>query len=133
MALYVVRMAEGETALLPAPVYETLLEQKSPLELLGLIPAVGPGDLGSAGFCRRHGLSCAYLGGAMANGISSEEMVIAMGRSGLLSFFGSGGLHPQRVEKAILRIQKELGERPFGFNLLHNPLEPSIEEATVEL
>ena len=102
-------------------------------KLCGVIPGMGPANLGSASFREDHGVQYAYVAGAMANGIASEELVIAMGKAGLIGFFGAGGLHPRRVEEAILRIQKELGDRPYGFNLLHNPFEPSLEEATVEL
>ena len=56
-----------------------------------------------------------------------------MGKAGMLGFFGAGGLHPRKVKEAINRIQSELGSRPYGFNLLHNPFEPSIEEATVNM
>jgi len=69
----------------------------------------------------------------MANGIASAEMVIALGKAGLMGSFGAGGLSPARIEAAIQQVQAALPEGPYAFNLLHNPYEPAIERATVEL
>jgi len=80
------------------------------------------------------GIKHCYFGGAMAGGIASEEHVIALGRAGYLGFFGSGGLPVERVEAAVNRISAELGgSAPWGSNLLHNPVEPKVEEDTVDL
>lgn len=97
------------------------------------VPPCRPEDLGDGGFRADHGLRYAYLAGAMANGIGSAEIVEAMGRAGMLAFFGSAGLAPQQVEAAILRVRRNLGDLPFGFNLIHSPNEPHIEEAIVAL
>jgi PfaD family protein len=69
----------------------------------------------------------------MANGISSEELVIALGKAGLMGSFGAGGCLPARVEKAIDRIQNELRDLPFLFNLINSPFEPALETRTAEL
>jgi PfaD family protein len=69
----------------------------------------------------------------MANGIASEEIVIAMAEAGMLGFFGAAGLHPDRVTQAIDRIQQALGDKPYGFNLIHSPNEPALEAAVVDL
>jgi PfaD family protein len=99
------------------------------------IPACRLEDLGDASFRADHGLRYAYVAGAMANGIGSVEIVTAMSRAGMLAFFGSAGLSLERVEAAIDRIQHELENRklPFGFNLIHSPNEPDLEEAVVAL
>ena len=47
--------------------------------------------------------------------------------------FGRGGLSPQRLEAAILRIQAALPQGPYAFNLIHNPHEPALERRAVEL
>ncbi|MCO4747003.1 MAG: PfaD family polyunsaturated fatty acid/polyketide biosynthesis protein [Proteobacteria bacterium] len=101
--------------------------------LAGHIPAVGPEDLGSAAFRKAHGVRWAYVAGAMAGGIASADMVIAMSRAGLLAFFGSGGLPTPAVREALERVSREAGAGAWGFNLLHNPIEPSVEESTVDL
>ena len=88
---------------------------------------------GDADFCRTYGVKAAYYTGGMANAIASEALVIALGNSGLMGCFGSGGLSPDRISRAIDTIQSALADKPYMFNLLHNPFEPSMEQATVDL
>lgn len=99
----------------------------------GYAPSVDLSSLGDASFREDHGLRYAYVTGAMANGIASVEVVEAMSRAGMLGFFGSAGLSLDRVDKAIARLQSTLGDKPFGFNLIHSPNEPDHEAATVDL
>ncbi len=96
-------------------------------------PACRLEDLGDPTFCADHRIRYPYLAGAMANGIGSADIVEAMGRAGMLAFFGAAGLPLHTVESAIDRIQKSLGDIPYGFNLIHSPSEPSLERAVVEL
>jgi PfaD family protein len=102
-------------------------------EVLAAAYALPLADLGEESFRRAYGLDYACYGGAMANGISSEEMVIALGRAGMMGSYGAGGMSPQRVEEAIHKIQAALPDRPYAFNLLSNPFEPAIEQRTAEL
>ncbi len=102
-------------------------------EVLAMVNALPLGDLGDEGFRRAYGLQYACYGGAMANGISSEEMVIALGKAGMMGSYGAGGMSPQRVEEAIHKIQAALPDQPYAFNLLSNPFEPAIEQRTAEL
>jgi PfaD family protein len=103
------------------------------------LPVVGfaaPGrvsDLGDPTFRTDHQLKFAYLAGAMANGIGSVEIVEAMGRAGMLGFFGAAGLSLPTVEKAVDRIRRDLGDVPFGFNLIHSPNEPRLEVDVADL
>jgi trans-AT polyketide synthase, acyltransferase and oxidoreductase domains len=106
-------------------------EQAVPV--VAYVPPVRPQSLGDASFCTDHGLSYAYVGGSMANGISSVETVVALGRAGMVGFFGAAGRPLPEVEAAIARVRRELGDLPFGFNLIHQPSEPSLEAATAEL
>src|SRR5437879_2359828 len=62
------------------------------------VPAVRLEDLGDDSFRADHRLQYAYVAGAMANGIGSVEIVEAMGRAGMLGFFGAAGLPLERVE-----------------------------------
>lgn len=96
-------------------------------------PALGTQSLGDSDFRRVHGVKYAYYAGAMANGISSEELVIALGQAGILCSFGAAGLIPSRVEQAIHRIQAALPNGPYAFNLIHSPSEPALERGSVEL
>ena len=103
------------------------------LPLMGYAPPLHPSDLGDPGFKETHNLRYAYVAGAMANGITSVEMVEAAGRNGMVGFFGAAGLLPNETESAIVRLQENLGSRPFGFNLIHSPADPALEHATVDL
>jgi PfaD family protein len=96
------------------------------------VPAILPSSLGDPTFCRDHGLRFAYVTGAMANGIASTEIVMAMARAGMLGFFGAAGLGLSRVESAIETLA-ELGDLPYGVNLIHSPAEPLLEAGNVEL
>jgi PfaD family protein len=96
-------------------------------------PACRLEDLGEPTFCADHRIRYPYLAGAMANGIGSADIVEAMGRAGMLAFFGAAGLPVPTVEAAIDRIQRNLGDVPYGFNLIHSPGEPNLERAVVEL
>jgi trans-AT polyketide synthase, acyltransferase and oxidoreductase domains len=90
-------------------------------------------QLGDHNFRLFHGLGYAYSSGAMAGGIASADLVIALGKIGMLGSFGAGGLPPAAVEAAIQKIQAALPNGPYAFNLIHNPQEPAMERGTVEL
>ena len=51
----------------------------------------------------------------------------------MLGFFGAAGLTIERISTAIDRIQRTLGELPYGFNLINSPHEPRHEAETVDL
>lgn len=102
-------------------------------ELLIATPPISIQQLGDPSFLNFHQVKYAYATGAMAHGIASEELVIALGKEKLLSSFGAGGLSPSRVEAAITRIQQALPQGPYAFNLLHSPSEPAIERKAVDL
>jgi trans-AT polyketide synthase/acyltransferase/oxidoreductase domain-containing protein len=115
---------------------EALRDIHRPIHDVGrnaFVPAVRLEDLGDAGFRADHRLRYAYLTGAMANGIGSAEIVEEMSRAGMLGFFGAAGLSPQRIEANIDRITRNLGDQPYGFNLIHSPNEPALENAVVDL
>ncbi|WP_100444517.1 PfaD family polyunsaturated fatty acid/polyketide biosynthesis protein [Glycomyces xiaoerkulensis] len=92
-----------------------------------------PDALGSSAFRARHGVRYAYMGGAMAGGIASEELVIALARSGALASFGAAGLLPERIETALTRFAAEIPGLPYAVNLIHSPSEDALERDCVEL
>ena len=96
-------------------------------------PPLPPAGLGSRIFRERYGLRYAYVMGAMANGITSVKMVTAAGKAGMIAFFGAAGMPLAGIEDAIDQIQSALGDRPYGFNLIHSPHEPDHEAAVVDL
>ena len=87
--------------------------------------------LGDTAFCQELGIRYPYLGGSMAKGISSVELSIALGKSGMLGFFGAAGLPVEAVETAL--DQLITSGVPFGCNLIHSPQEPDLEAALAEL
>lgn len=103
--------------------------------LLGMLPPLYPEWLGDRSFGELHGTRFPYVAGAMANGIASTRLVIAMARAGGLGFFGAAGLSLPRVEAAINELQRELDASglPWGVNLIHSPAEPALEEAVADL
>jgi len=103
------------------------------IETLITVPSLAIQQLGDPSFLDFYGVKYAYATGAMAQGIASEELVIALGKERILSSFGAGGLSPHRVESAINRIQQALQQKPYAFNLLHSPSEPAIERRSVDL
>ncbi|HNT74672.1 MAG TPA: PfaD family polyunsaturated fatty acid/polyketide biosynthesis protein [Anaerolineae bacterium] len=102
-------------------------------EVLALVPPTPAQQLGDPGFRAAYGLEYAYMAGSMANGISSAEMVIALGKAGMLGAFGAGGLPPEPLEAAIKQVQAALPGRPYAFNLINSPNEPALERGAVEL
>ncbi|MCZ6601851.1 MAG: PfaD family polyunsaturated fatty acid/polyketide biosynthesis protein [Planctomycetota bacterium] len=132
---YIVTLRDGSFAVGRGGVAQ-VGEQDPPAgacKILGHVPACKLEHLGDPSFLEAHRIRYAYLTGAMANGIGSTEVVAAMGRAGMLGFFGSAGLLPAEVEAAIDRLERDLGKTPFGFNLIHSPNEPNLEAAVVDL
>ena len=112
----------------------SLRDLKTPIRVgAAQAPALLPEALGDPAFRREHGVRYAYATGAMANGIASEALVQAGAKAGLLSFFGAAGLSLERVEAAIDQLSRALGSAPHGFNLIHSPSEPALEEAVADL
>ncbi|MFD0318984.1 PfaD family polyunsaturated fatty acid/polyketide biosynthesis protein [Streptomyces flavalbus] len=89
--------------------------------------------LGSAAFRAEHNVRYAYAAGSMYKAVASEEMVIRMGRAGLLSYFGTGGLRAERVVSAIRRFEREIGDGPYGLNLLASHENQAKEQEQVRL
>lgn len=91
-------------------------------------------SLGNQAFKADYNIRYAYLTGAMYKGIASKELVVKMGKAGLLGFLGTGGLRLERIESDIQYIQSELSNgESYGMNLLCNLIKPSLEEQTVEI
>jgi len=103
------------------------------LQVLAMVSPTTAAELGDASFRTDYNLKYAYKTGAMANGIASEELVIAMGKAGFIGSFGAAGLVPRRVEQAIDTIQQALPSEAYAFNLIHSPNEAALEEGAVKL
>ncbi|NOU17182.1 MAG: PfaD family polyunsaturated fatty acid/polyketide biosynthesis protein [Bacteroidales bacterium] len=95
---------------------------------------INPQQLGANNFRQRYGIKYAYLTGSMYRGISSKEIVVAMGKANLLGFLGTGGMNSKKIESDILFIQQQLHpEQIYGANLLCDINYPDREMETVEL
>lgn len=93
-----------------------------------------PESLGNAEFKQDYDIPYAYLVGGMYKGIASKELVVKLGKAGLLGYLGTGGLKLARIESDIQYIQANLtNNEPYGMNLLSNLIKPSLEDDTVEL
>ncbi|MEU0303905.1 PfaD family polyunsaturated fatty acid/polyketide biosynthesis protein [Streptomyces sp. NPDC006175] len=104
-----------------------------PHEVVAAVPPLGPERLGSAAFLAAHGLQQAYMSGAMANGIASADLVVAMARAGFLGSYGAAGLLPEAVEKALIRFRDEIPGLGYACNLIHSPSEDRLERTSVDL
>jgi len=108
----------------------------SELSLVGTLPPVYPEWLGDREFCEAHGTRFPYVTGAMANGIATPTLVLAMAEAGMLGFFGAGGLGYADVERGLADIQTRLAGRTglaWGANLIHSPNEVALEERVAQL
>ncbi|QMS89759.1 PfaD family polyunsaturated fatty acid/polyketide biosynthesis protein [Nostoc edaphicum CCNP1411] len=130
---YIIRVEGKIGATNEGYLYPYNQEKSEHVETLIAVPPLSIRQLGDPTFLSFHGVKYAYATGAMAQGIASEELVIALGREKILSSFGAGGLSPARVEAAINHIQQALPQGPYAFNLLHSPSEPAIERGVVDL
>jgi hypothetical protein len=128
--LVVVDPGEGDLHLCAAP---PPTSSHLPAVLRGWVPGIRPEDLGAPGFRRALGVRFNYIVGEMAGGIASVDLVTAAARSGMLAFFGSGGLELSAIDSAIRQLQQRLGDTPFGVNLLHSPFDRDLEERAVDL
>ncbi|MCC5622771.1 PfaD family polyunsaturated fatty acid/polyketide biosynthesis protein [Nostoc sp. CHAB 5715] len=113
--------------------YDPNNSQSEKLETLMVVPPLPPQQLGDRDFLAFHGVKYAYMAGAMAGGIASAELVIALGKAGILGSFGAAGLVPSRIEAAINQIQQALPQGPYAFNLIHSPSEEALERRAVDL
>ena len=76
--------------------------------LVAIVPPLSPKSLGDPYFKSLLGLEYAYVVGAMANGITSVEMVEAAARAGMVGFFGAAGLDVASIEQAIGQLKQRL-------------------------
>jgi trans-AT polyketide synthase/acyltransferase/oxidoreductase domain-containing protein len=88
---------------------------------------IDPQKLGSSEFRKDYNLKYSYAVGGMFHGITSKEMVVKLGHSGIIGFFGTGGLSLENIDESILYIKNELnGDQPFGVNVLNGSKEDGI-------
>ncbi len=102
-------------------------------EILAWLPALLPENFGDPIFKSTYGVKYAYYAGAMAKGIASTDMVIALGKAGFFGSFGAAGVSSRQLEAAIHSIQAALPNGPYAFNLLSSPNEEALEQHIVDM
>ena len=110
-----------------------LVSEGRGLQVLAMTPPMTASQLGDPTFKEDYNLKYAYKTGAMANGIASEELVIAVGKAGFLGSYGAAGQVPERVLQGIDKIQTARPTQSYAFNLIHSPNEEALEAGAVEL
>jgi trans-AT polyketide synthase/acyltransferase/oxidoreductase domain-containing protein len=103
--------------------------------VVGVLPPLYPEWLGDRSFTAVHGLRFPYVTGAMANGIATPGIVVAMARSGMLGFLGTAGRSHPSIAERLTEVEAALGSTglSWGANLIHSPHEPELEMGTVEM
>lgn len=99
----------------------------------GIDPLFTATHLGSAAFRKLYKVKYAYAAGSMFYGIASKELVVRMGRAGLLSFYGSKGKSLAEIEEAIRYFQTLPAPFPYGIHVWHQPDDAAAEMALVAL
>lgn len=105
-------------------------------EAVAMLAPLYPEWLGDRGFLEAHGVRFPYVAGAMANGIATAELVVAMARAEMLGFFGAAGLGYEKVVRGLDAIEAALGrdtQLTWGANLIHSPNEPVLEDRVAAL
>jgi trans-AT polyketide synthase, acyltransferase and oxidoreductase domains len=95
---------------------------------------ISPKSLGSAVFQEDYRLRYAYVAGSMFEGIASRELVVRMGKAGLIGYLGTEGSTLDSIEESIRYIQRELcnGES-YGMSLWCDSEAPRVEWDAVDL
>ncbi len=111
----------------------TLVSEGRGLQVLALANPMNAAQLGDPSFRKDYKLKYAYKTGAMANGIASANLVIALGKADLLASYGAAGQVPEKIAASIDKIQANLPHQTYAVNLIHSPSEPALEAAAVDL
>ncbi len=124
---YIEKLASGHV--------QAQLEAPKEGQQLASMPPLYPEWLGDRTFLETHHVRFPYIVGAMANGITTTRMVIALAEVGILSFFGAAGLSYDKVAKAVLELKSRLSDKTnsWGCNLIHSPNEVQLEANVAEL
>ncbi|MCK5861991.1 MAG: PfaD family polyunsaturated fatty acid/polyketide biosynthesis protein [Candidatus Hydrogenedentes bacterium] len=108
-------------------------EKDTLLPVVAFAPVCSPELLGDRNFSNIHGLKYPCYAGSMAHGIASVELVEAMGKAGMMGFFGSAGLSLDALEEIIKKLHNRMLGKPFGFNLINSPGNTAWERGVVAL
>lgn len=111
----------------------TLVSEGRGLQVLAMATPMTAAQLGDPTFREDYKLKYAYKTGAMANGIASADLVIAIGKANLLASYGAAGQVPEKIIDSVNKIQAHLPHQTYAVNLIHSPSEQALEAAAVDL
>ncbi|MFK8056362.1 MAG: PfaD family polyunsaturated fatty acid/polyketide biosynthesis protein [Saprospiraceae bacterium] len=111
----------------------TLVSEGRGLQVLAMTSPMTASQLGDPTFRADYKLKYAYKTGAMANGIASADLVIAIGKANLLASYGAAGQVPEKIIESLHTIQAHLLHQTYAVNLIHSPSEQALEAAAVDL
>jgi len=132
--LTVQELTEDDKCQSPEKTEVLVMKAQQPISIEANATDFNGACLGSSEFRNDYNIRYAYLSGSMYKGIASKELVVQMGKAGLMGFLGTGGLRLERIEEDIQYIQRELSNgEAYGMNLLHLPNMPHIEMQMVDL
>ncbi len=95
---------------------------------------ITPESLGDDEYKKDYNVKYAYATGGMYKGIASKELVVQVGKAGMIGYLGTGGLGLDLIEESIQYIQGNLTNGDaYGMNLICNLADPQMEERTIEL
>ncbi len=130
--VYVIEQ-DGRIGLISAACDEPTFRKLAGGQFIAGVSALPIEGLGDVGFKRTYNVRCAYYTGSMANGIASVDLVVALGKAGLLGSFGAAGLVRSRLESGIKAIKAALPNGPYAANLIHSPSEDAMERNAVDI
>lgn len=111
----------------------TLVSKGRGLQVLAMANPMPAEHLGDKTFRNDYNVKYAYKTGAMANGIASADLVIAIAKANLLASYGAAGQIPSTISASLDKIQEQLSGQSYAVNLIHSPSEPALEQAAVDL
>ena len=82
------------------------------VEFASFLPSINPSEMGDPEFCKAHNVNAAYVAGAMANGIGSAEICIAMGKAGMLGFLELVVCILERLKKQFIGFSQSWAVAP---------------------
>jgi len=102
-------------------------------KVIAMFPVVKPEQLGAKRFRQMYNTQYAYYAGAMANGISSVEMLVKLGKKGFMGSLGTGGMEIEQIAQCIDELQSRLKQGPYLINLLNSIHNPEKENKIVQI
>ncbi len=103
-------------------------------DIMDALPRLTAQSLGCEEFKKDYGLKYAYMTGGMYRGIASKEMIVRIGKMGMMGFLGTGGLSINEVRENIDYIRRNLSDgEPYGMNLICDIANSQMEEDMVDI